>query len=40
MYFCFNMMSLSNTEVLKEIKTILDTSKIDILVGLKNVVIF
>ena len=36
MYFCFNMMSLSNTEVLKEIKTILDTSKIDTLSGLKN----
>ena len=30
------MRSLGNTEVLKEIKTILKTSKIDILSGLKN----
>jgi len=36
MYFCLNMTSLSNTEVLKEIKTILEKSKIDILGGLKK----
>ena len=34
--FLFHMRSLDNTEVLKEIKTILKTSKIDILSGLKN----
>ena len=34
--FLFHMRSLGNTEVLKEIKTILKTSKIDILSGLKN----
>ena len=34
--FLFHMRSLGNTEILKEIKTILKTSKIDILSGLKN----
>lgn len=36
MYFCCTMMSLNNSEILKEVKNILEKSKVDILSGLKK----